>query len=225
MTTPWYEGWTDVTYPIFENMTGWPGQPATQLEAISCMHCGDAARVSVLHLSVHSGSHMDAPSHFLSEGKDISRSPFEAGLGPVRVAAIDCAAEVTPEQLQDYETRSRPLQAGERLILRTPNSNHGLWLQQPFDKDYHAIGPAAAAYIAKKKLRLIGVDYLSVGPFFEGNPQTHRALLGAEVCVIEGVDLRKIEEGDYEMICLPLKIVGSDGSPIRILLRPASPAE
>ena len=220
--TPWYEGWTDVTYPIFENMTGWPGQPATEVEAISCMHCGDAARVSVLHMSVHSGTHMDAPSHFLSEGKDISRSPFGVGLGPVRVASIACEGAVTPEQLAAYEARTRPLQAGERLILRTPNSDHGLWLQQPFDKEYHGISPAAADYIARRKLSLIGVDYLSVGPFYEGNPQTHRTLLGAEVCIIEGVDLRRITEGDYEMICLPLKIVGSDASPIRILLRPAA---
>ena len=215
----WYEGWTDVTYPIFENMTGWPGQPRTQLETLSCMHCGDSARVSVLHMSVHSGSHMDAPSHFLAEGVDISRSPVEVGLGPVRIAALAPAAEVTPDDLRDYEARTRPLEAGERLILRTPNSDKGLWLQQKFDVDYHAIGPAAADYIARRKLALIGVDYLSVGPFHEGNPQTHRILLGANVCIIEGVDLRRVEEGDYEMICLPLRIVGADASPIRILLR------
>ncbi|WP_238751965.1 cyclase family protein [Neolewinella maritima] len=218
----WHEGWTDVTYPIFENMTGWPGQPNTHLETLSCIHCGDTAKVSVLHMSVHSGSHMDAPNHFMAEGIDISRSPFEVGLGPVRIARIDCAAEVTPQDLEDYEARTRPLEAGERLILRTPNSDKGLWLQHPFDKDYHGIGPAAAAVIAKRKLALIGVDYLSVGPFYEGNPQTHRTLLGGDVWIIEGVDLRRVTEGDYEMICLPLKIVGSDASPIRILIRPAA---
>ena len=215
----WYEGWTDVTYPIFENMTGWPGQPSTQLETLSCMHCGDSAQVSVLHMSVHSGSHMDAPNHFLAEGIDISRSPFEVGLGPVRIAALTPEAEVNPEDIRAYEARTRPLETGERLILRTPNSDKGLWLQQEFNVDYHAIGPAAADYIARKKLALIGVDYLSVGPFHEGNPQTHRTLLGAKVWIIEGVDLRRVEEGDYEMICLPLRIVGADASPIRILIR------
>ena len=178
--------------------------------------------VSVLHMSVHSGSHMDAPNHFLAEGIDISRSPFEVGLGPVRIAAIDCAAEVTPDDLKQYEARTRPLVAGERLILRTPNSDRGLWLQKPFDKEYHGIGPAAADYIARRRLALIGVDYLSVGPFYEGNPQTHRTLLGSKVWIIEGVDLRWVTEGDYEMICLPLKIVGSDASPIRILIRAAA---
>jgi arylformamidase len=215
----WYEGWTDVTYPIFEGMTGWPGQPETSFDALSCLHCGDTARVTMLHFSAHSGTHMDAPSHFLAEGIDVSRFPVHVGLGPVRVAAIDTPHEVTPEQLHTYEARTRPLEAGERLLLRTPNSDRGLWLQRPFDKDYRGIGPAAARYLAGKKLQLVGVDYLSVGPFYSGNPQTHRALMGAGVWIIEGVDLRRITEGDYEMICLPLKIAGSDGSPIRVLLR------
>lgn len=217
--TNWYDGWTDVTYPIFEGMTGWPGQPTTSFDTLSCIHCGDTAKVTMLHFSAHTGSHMDAPNHFLAEGIDISRAPFEVGLGPVRIAAIDCPAEVLPEHLHKYERRTRPLQAGERLILRTPNSDRRLWLQDPFDRDYHGIGPDAAKYIAGKKLQLIGVDYLSVGPFHEGNPQTHRALMGSDVWIIEGVDLRKVSEGDYEMICLPLKFVGSDASPIRILIR------
>ncbi|NJB85701.1 arylformamidase [Lewinella marina] len=218
----WYEGWTDVTYPIFEGITGWPGQPTTHLETLSCIHCGDTAKVSVLHMSVHTGTHMDAPCHFLAQGIDVSRFPIEVGMGPVRVAEIDCPAEVRPEDLEAYEGRSRPLVSGERLILRTGNSDAAFWPQAPFDEDYHGIGPAAAAWIAKRKLQLVGVDYLSVGPFHSGNPQTHRALLGAGVWVIEGVDLRHIREGNYEMICLPLKIAGSDGSPIRILLRPAN---
>ncbi len=215
----WYEGWTDVTYPIFEGMTGWPGQPATAYDVLSCIHCGDTARVTMLHLSAHTGTHMDAPSHFLAQGIDVSRAPVEVGLGPVRIAAIDCPAEVTVAQIQAYEARTRPLEAGERLLLRTPNSDRKLWVQEPFDKDYHGIGPEAAKYLAGKKLLLVGVDYLSVGPFYAGNPQTHRALMGSQVWIIEGVDLRKITEGDYEMICLPLKLNGSDGSPIRVLLR------
>ena len=217
----WYEGWTDVTYPIFEDMTGWPGQPSTQLETLSCIHCGDSAMVSVLHMSLHSGTHMDAPSHFLAQGIDISQAPFTVGMGPVRIAEVTPKAEVTPADLEAYEQRTRPLEAGERLILRTPNSDRANWLQEPFNKDYHAIGPEAAHWIGKKKLQLIGVDYLSVGPFHSGNPQTHRALMGARVWIIEGVDLRRIEEGDYEMICLPLRIAGGDASPIRILIRKA----
>ncbi|PPK84350.1 kynurenine formamidase [Neolewinella xylanilytica] len=215
----WYEGWTDVTYPIFEGMTGWPGQPQTDLETLSCIHCGDSAMVSVLHMSLHSGTHMDAPSHFLAQGIDISQAPFEVGMGPVRIADVNPEAEVRPEDLDAYEARTRPVKQGERLILRTQNSNKANWLQEDFDRHYHAIGPDAAAWIGKRKLRLIGVDYLSVGPFHHGNPQTHRTLMGAQVWIIEGIDLRNVSEGDYEMICLPLKIAGGDASPIRILIR------
>jgi arylformamidase len=123
MNTPWYEGWTDVTYPIFEGMTGWPGQPVTSFDTLSCIHCGDQAKVTMLHFSAHSGTHMDAPNHFMAEGIDISLAPIHVGLGPVRIAAIDCPAEVTPAFLDAYEARTRPLLPGERLILRTPNSD------------------------------------------------------------------------------------------------------
>ena len=217
----WHEGWTDVTYPIYEGMTGWPGQPATSYDVLSCIHCGDEARVTVVNMSVHSGTHMDAPNHFMAQGIDISRAPFEVGMGPVRIAAIDCPAEVKPEHLEAFEARTRPLEAGERLLLRTPNSDRKFWLQDPFDKDYRGIGPDAARYISDRKLKLVGVDYLSVGPFYKGNPQTHRALMTGGVWILEGIDLRRVTEGDYEMIALPLKMVGSDGSPIRILIRPA----
>ena len=215
----WYEGWTDVTYPIFEGMTGWPGQPPTSYDVLSCIHCGDTARVTVITMSAHSGTHMDAPSHFLAQGVDISRAPIDFGMGPVRIAAIDCEGPVTPKHLDDYVARTRPLNPGDRLLLRTPNSDRAFWLQDPFDKDYRGIGPEAAHWIAERKLKMVGVDYLSVGPFYEGNPQTHRALMTAGVWIVEGIDLRKIAEGDYEMICLPLKLAGCDGSPVRILIR------
>lgn len=215
----WYEGWTDVTYPIFEGMTGWPGQPETSYDVQSCIHCGDQARVTVVTMSVHSGTHMDAPSHFLAQGIDVSRAPIDFGMGPVRIAEIDCPAEIQPAHLDAYEARTRPLQPGERLILRTPNSDKAFWLQDPFDTEYRGIGPEAAQWIVDKQLKMVGVDYLSVGPFHKGNPQTHRALMTGKVWIVEGIDLRKVQEGDYEMICLPLKMVGCDGSPVRILIK------
>lgn len=217
----WYEGWTDATYPMFNDMTGWPGQDPTSFKKISAIHEGDVAQVTILHFSAHSGTHMDAPNHFMAQGIDISRAPVDVGIGPVRIAAIDCETHVTLADLQAYEARTRPLEAGERLILRTPNSDKKFWLQEPFDRNYHAVLPEAAQYIADKKLLMIGVDYISVGPFHEGNPQTHRALMSAGVWIIESVDLRNVTEGDYEMICVPLKLAGSDATPIRVLLKPA----
>ena len=218
----WYEGWTDVTYPIFENMTGWPDQPPVSRDVLSCISCGDEAQVSMLHLSAHSGTHMDAPNHFMSQGIDMSRVPFEIGLGPVRVARIECTQPaITVADLEAYEARTRPIEAGERLICRTPNSDKTFWPQEPYDYEYHAVGPEAAQWMADRKLLLIGVDYLSIGPY-KTTPFTHRNLMRGKVWILEGLDLRKIEEGEYEMICLPLKVVGSDGSPCRVLLRSRS---
>lgn len=219
----WYEGWTDVTYPIFDNMTGWPGQPDVSHDVLSCIHCGDEAQVSMLHLSAHTGTHVDAPNHFMAQGTDVSRIPITAGLGPVRIANIPCTADIEVAHLEDYERRSRPLAAGERLICRTPNSDRPFWPQEPFNYDYHAVGPDAARWIADRGLLMIGVDYLSIGPF-KTTPYTHRNLMRGGVWILEGVDLRRITEGDYDMICLPLKFAGADGAPARVLLRPRAGA-
>ncbi len=208
--------WQDVSYPVTEEMVSWPGQPSVRLEPLSRMDSGAEANVSALYLSLHSGTHMDAPLHFLADGSDVTTAPFEAMFGPVRVAQIAGHA-VDLESVQAYEARSAPLEAGERIFFRTRNSARD-WLRQPFDESYVAVAPDAARYLAEKQLTTVGVDYLSVAPF-TNTTETHRTLLGAGVWVIEGLDLRAVAEGRYEMVALPLKIVGGDASPVRVLLR------
>ncbi len=215
MTTP-DKPWQDVSYPVTEGMVSWPGQPGVKLEPLSRIDGETDANVSVLHLSLHTGTHMDAPLHFLADGKDITAAPYETMFGPVRVAQIAGHA-VDRESVHAYEARSAPLEAGERIFFRTENSERD-WLTQPFDKTYVAVAPDAASYLAEKGLVTVGVDYLSVAPF-TNTTETHRTLLGAGVWVIEGVDLRETPEGYYEMVALPLKIVGGEASPVRVLLR------
>lgn len=218
MNKDWNTGWLDVTYPIFEGSVGWPGQPPIKFEPLSHIHCGDQARVTVAHFSVHSNTHMDAPNHFMAEGIDISQFPIEVGMGPTRIAHVHPEKEITPADIEAYEKRTRPIEAGERIVFRSQNSDR-FWPSEPFDYAYIGIGPEAAEWLAKRKVMLAGVDYLSVGQY-DTTPLTHRSLLTANIWIIEGLDLRKIEEGDYEMICLPLKLTGCDGSPIRVLLKP-----
>lgn len=213
----WNDGWTDITYPIFEGSAHWPDQPPVHFETVSHIHCGDDARVSILHFSAHSGTHMDAPNHFMAEGQDIGQFPISVGMGAARVAHVRTDGEITPEDLEAYEARTRPVKAGERLLLRTNNSDH-FWPGKPFDKSYLAIGNAAADWLAQRKIMMAGVDYLSVGPY-ETTPYTHRSLLTAGIWIVEGLDLRKTEEGDYELICLPLNLSGCDGSPVRALIK------
>lgn len=207
-----------MTYPITEGMVRWPGQPPTERERVSNMDGGDSSNVSVLKMSLHTGTHMDAPLHFFAEGADITAVPFEVGIGPARVAFVEKGA-ITREAVEAYEARTRPLGAGERLLFRTANSSRD-WLMKPFDEDYVAVEVEAARYLADKELTLVGVDYLSVA-LFKNPTDTHRTLLGAGVWVIEGLDFRSIEEGFYEMVALPLKIEGSDASPLRVILKRA----
>ena len=212
------DGWLDVTKPVQPEMVVWPGQPRTERYRLSSLDEGKSSNVSALTMSVHSGTHMDAPLHFLKDGPDITAAPFEAMFGPVRVAEIG-GAMVTPVGLEAYEARTGTLKPGERLFCKTANSSRD-WLTEPFDEAYAAVDAEAAQFLVGRGVGVVGVDYLSVAPF-KNTVDTHRTLLQAGVWVIEGLDLREIAEGNYEMAALPLKLVGSDASPLRVLLRPA----
>lgn len=215
---PLHEGWIDVTYPISESMTSWPGQPPVRLDRNSDIHCGDDANVSILHLSAHTGTHMDAPIHFLKNGHDITATPFSVMIGAVRVAHLQGAKTIDKAAITAYEERIAPLQAGERILFRTRNSDR-YWLNEDFDEGYAAVQPEAAQLLVDRGVIFVGVDYLSVAPW-DHLAETHRILLTNQVWPVEGIDLRQIVEGSYEMICLPLKIHTSDASPVRMLLRP-----
>ncbi len=221
MNTP--GGWLDVTYPIFEDMVSWPGQPPVALRRLSTLEEGDTANVSLLSLSLHTGTHMDAPRHFIRGGADVAAAPLDAMMGPARVAHFEDAGTITETEVRAFEERAGELQAGERLFFKTKNSAAD-WTAAPFDKAYVALQPDAARYLVSKKVVVVGVDYLSVAPF-DAPTETHRVLLSEGVWVIEGLDLRFAEEGRFEMLALPLKIVAGDASPVRVLLRPLGSSE
>lgn len=210
--------WIDVTVPIEASMTTWPGQPATRLERLSeITPNGDSPNVSALYMSLHTGTHLDAPVHFIKDGPDITTAPPEVTIGPVQVVCTD-AAQVTAGVLDEYESRRRGLiPEGGRVFFRTRNSDQDWWTQ-PFKEDYVAVSPDAADWLVHRGVALVGVDYLSVAPFTD--PQTtHKKLLSAGVWVVEGLRLGEISEGQYDMVALPLKIKGGDASPVRVLLR------
>lgn len=210
------DDWIDVTYPIEVGMPHWPGQPPVSLERVSDMQQGDSANVSVLKLSLHTGTHMDAPLHFLKEDKDITHAPLEAMFGSLRIAYVPGVDTVHTEDVEKFEERLGELRGGH-LFFKTDNSKRN-WLNESFTQDYVAVAPDAARYLADKNIGLVGMDYLSVAPFKDTTP-THQILLGAGVWVVEGLDLRGVEEGQYEMVALPLKVSGGEASPARVLVR------
>lgn len=194
-------------------MAHWPDNPEIRIDKMLDMDRGDVCNVSVLSFGSHTGTHMDAPLHFIKKGKSLDQMPFEATIGPARVLEIKHKEAVTVEEIVPYK-----IKAGERILFKTRNSRHS-WNTDEFDEDFVYISKEAASYLAEKKVMTVGIDYLSVGGFRKDGVETHRALLGAGIWVIEGLNLGKIKAGRYELCCLPIKVLKSDGAPCRALLR------
>ncbi|MBE7540735.1 MAG: cyclase family protein [Bryobacteraceae bacterium] len=204
--------WIDVSMPLANGMTVWPGDAPPRFEQTMWIERGDPCNLTRMDVSVHTGTHMDAPRHFLREGAGMESLPLEAVMGPARVVETS-----HPEAVQAGELPG-DLERGERILFKTPNSARDL-LERPFAEDFVYISREAAVVLAEAGVRTVGVDGLSVGGFHQDLVETHEILLGAGIWIIEGLDLRRIEPGRYELACLPLKIVGSDGAPARAALR------
>jgi arylformamidase len=206
--------WIDISVPLRSGMVHWPGDPAVVIQRLQDMERGDRCNVSTLSLSAHTGTHMDAPLHFLPHSAGIDALPLEATIGPARVIEIADREAVKPTAL-----RSHRIRRGERILFRTPNSDR-CWGTDAFVEDYTYVTREAAEYLVERGVRTVGIDYLSVGGFHRDGAEVHRILLGAGVWIIEGLDLRRVRTGRYELICLPLRILGADGAPARAALRP-----
>jgi len=208
--------WIDISVPIYTGMVHWPDNPAVRVERIQDLSRGDAANVSKLELGAHTGTHMDAPRHFLADGAGLDELPLDATIGPARVIPIAHSQAIFPEELEAHRLR-----AGERVLFRTQNSER-CWKNNQFVEDFVYISAAAAQYIVQRKVRTVGIDYLSVGGYVHDGVETHRILLGEGVWLIEGLNLAAVKPGTYELICLPLRVVGADGAPARAILRQRS---
>jgi arylformamidase len=205
--------WIDITVPVRNGMVHWPGDPSFQIKRTLDQENGDTCTLSQMTLSVHTGTHMDAPLHFLKGGPTIDEMPLDATIGSARVIQIRDRKSIRREELIEHE-----IEASERVLFKTANSDN-LWTKDEFDEDFIFIEKEGAEYLAERGVRVVGVDYLSVGGFKQDAVETHQALLGAGVWVIEGLNLSGIEPGAYDLICLPLKLMEAEGSPARAILR------
>ena len=199
----------DVTWPISPAMPIWPGHPPVVLERVASMEQGHRSNLSRLAGTVHIGTHVDAPIHFVAGGTDVTSLPLDVLIGPARVVELPEVNAITAETLARLD-----LSGVKRLLFKTRN---GQLRQDEFDAGFVALTLDAAQWVRERGVQLVGVDYLSV-EHLGGDGSVHRALLGAGVVVVEGLDLRAVPPGDYELYCLPLKLVGSDGAPARVVL-------
>lgn len=204
----------DISIPISPGLPVWPDDPQVELDRVCDMAHGDECNVSRLVCSVHTGTHVDAPRHFLPQGATVDQLSLNVLIGPAVVVDMpDCDA-ITPADLNSLNLPPDTT----RLLFKTRNSQ--LWQQpeHPFETDYVALTSDAAAWIVDRGIQLVGVDYLSVQRFHDSEPLTHCRLLEAGVVIVEGLNLANVTPGVYHFICLPLKLVGSDGAPARAVL-------
>ncbi len=206
-------GWIDISVPLRTNMAHWPGDPDVRIERTQSIEWGAPCNVSKLSMSAHTGTHMDAALHFVPKGAPLDAMPLSATIGPARVVEIHDAEAVHTAELQPHRIRR-----GERILLKTRNSSH-CWQHAEFVEDFVYIAEDAARYLAQRRVRTVGVDYLSVGGYRRDGRETHLALLHAGIWIIEGLNLSAVRAGSYELICLPLRIEGADGGPARAILR------
>jgi arylformamidase len=205
--------WIDVTWPVFQGMVHWPGDPVFEASREKSIPAGDVCNLTRMSLSAHTGTHMDAPLHFIDGGEPMEAMPIDAVAGRARVIEIDDPLAIGPDELAKHE-----LKRGEIVLFKTRNSHE--YIQSPtFVEDFVHISAAGAKHLVERGVKTVGVDYLSIGGFKTDGVECHRIILGAGIWVIEGLDLRKIEPGDYELVCLPLKLVGADGAPARAIMR------
>ncbi|QXE86065.1 cyclase family protein [Geomonas nitrogeniifigens] len=200
----------DISVALSPDLPTYPGDPAVSVEPWQRIAKGDEANVSRITLGSHSGTHIDPPRHFNDAGITVDEIPLDLLIGQARVVEIPGAKQIGRTELEPLQ-----LKGVERLLIKTGNSE--FWKDKEFRSDFAALTVEGAHYLHHMKVKLVAVDYLSVEPM-DGDGEVHRILLNGGIPVIEGVNLADVPPGEYQLICLPLKLKDGDGAPVRALL-------
>lgn len=204
----------DISVPVSPNLPTWPGDPAIEISMPDRIADGSVANISRLAFGVHTGTHVDAPLHFVDGAATVDAMGLEPLVGPVQVVEVS----ETVGAVDAGVVAGCGLRPGvERVLFKTRNSR--LWREEPlrFHRDFAAITADGAQALAQRGLKLVGIDYYSVAPFDAPTP-THQILLGAGIMALEGIDLGAVAPGEYTLMCLPLKLMGVEGAPARAIL-------
>jgi arylformamidase len=198
--------WIDVSYPLSRDMLYWPNDPITpHIDWIYQPAKGHAVTMAQININVHNGTHVDAPRHFDPNGTPVDEMPLDTIMGPVRVIEIKDTESIKPEEL---------------ILFKTINSSY--YKLDKFVEDFVYISTEAARFLRDKKVSVVGLDYFAIGSFLdhENLVEVHKTLVGNGIWVIETIDLSAVQAGQYEIICLPIKLTQGDGAPARVILRP-----
>ncbi len=203
----------DISLTISSDLPVWPGDPPYQIEHIAEIASGDGTNTSQVHMSVHMGTHVDAPDHFLGNGNTVENLSINTMTGRAYVLHLPEVNLITASILEHAEIPPRT----RRILFKTRNSDFWKNGEKQFQTGFTALDADAAQYLVDRGVKLVGIDYLSIAPYQNGRP-AHEILLKAGVVILEGIDLSRVTQGRYTLFCLPLKIAGSDGAPARAIL-------
>jgi len=202
----------DVTVPIQEGLPVWPGEEGPTIKRTSDIDSGDKANVSLIRMVTHTGTHVDAPLHFFAKARSVDRIPLSVLCGPCLVIEKIGNGHISAGDIPELPSHIT------RVLFKTTNST--LWENPTHDfvNEYVCLEPEAAELLVRKGIQLVGMDYMSVEPPTNQENPIHRLLLGNGIVIIENLDLRNISPGEYNLVCLPLKLSGADGAPARVIL-------
>ena len=205
--------WIDISLTIETGRIVWPGDPGVEVSKLLQIENGDICNTSLLTCPVHVGTHVDAPLHFVDGGDGIESLPLYSLAGKAKVIEIKNETEIPLGEIENSD-----INEGDIVLFKTINSTVYL-KEKSFNEEYVYLSTEAAEYLVMKKIATVGIDYYSIAGVNNNLIECHQVLLGAKVTIIEGLDLSGISPGEYEFVCLPLKIKGSDGSPARAIIR------
>lgn len=207
--------WIDISLPVSPNMVVWPGVPQPEFAFRCSMKKGDLCNDSNFFMNCHSGTHIDAPFHYFEEGSPVDQVPLEKLIGEVHLLHMPNVISIDERVLEQFWPKGEKV---ERVLFKTDNSTRWAEAGGGFFKDYCALTQGGAHWLLNKKLHLIGIDYLSIQKFNE-SPIVHQLLLKSGVVLLEGITLHHVTTGKYTIFCLPLKLLGREGAPARVILR------
>ncbi|MFP4496841.1 MAG: cyclase family protein [Vulcanimicrobiota bacterium] len=204
----------DITVSITSKMIVYEGDPPVTITPFKSIKKGDSCNISELQLSTHTGTHIDTPFHFFQNGKTLDDVSLDSLIGPVRIISAMGLKAISRKDIETFD-----LEGCKRVIFKTEHSLK--WARSSkFNKNYVYLEMDACGYLIQKGIKLVGIDSFSIEKFESPDCMCHKILLGGNVIILEFLDLRNVEPGDYELICLPLKIARADGAPVRAILKP-----
>jgi arylformamidase len=207
----------DISIPITSSMIVWPGDPQVTIRQLSAIQQGEESNVTQIRMSVHTGSHIDAPKHFIDSGNTIEEIPLQKLIGDALVIEIDEKIDVISAEVLKSLLNFDGIKDIRKILFHTRNSAFWHQTSRTFQEDFVGIDSSGAEFLANFDLDLVGLDYLSIAPFHDIS-KPHKTLLSKEVILLEGIDLTAVPGGIYHLCCLPLKLIGIEGAPVRAIL-------